>query len=90
MVAVYNIALFINGDAAIGIAVKGKTDVKMIFPYECLKRFDVRRAVPVVDVRAVGGGAYMAVLISASFFFTSSSAVTAGFEVTLILRHSWG
>jgi len=54
LVAVDDRAVFIHGQAAVGVAVKGKAHVQPVEADILLQVLDVRRAAVPVDVRAVG------------------------------------
>ncbi len=54
MIAGYDIALFVDSQAAIGIAVKGKADIELIFQNELLHLLDMGRAAVYVYVNTVG------------------------------------
>lgn len=54
MVSVKDFALFINEEAAVGVAVIGNAAVGAQFHHFFLQRFDVGGAAAVIDVYAVG------------------------------------
>ena len=54
MVAVYFVALLVDGKAAVSVAVKGKADVKPVVDNELLEVVYMRRAAVDVDVQTVG------------------------------------
>ena len=53
MVAVYLVALFVDGKAAVSVAVKGEADVKAVVDNELLEIMYMRRAAVDVDVQSV-------------------------------------
>ena len=54
MIAGDNIALFVDGQTAIGVAIEGKADVELVVENKPLHLLDMRRAAVYVNIYTVG------------------------------------